>query len=283
MRAYIASLLFAVMVFAAPLGANAAKQEATYDVYAGGIHALQARLTIDTSTADHYHIELKAKTYGLLGKLVPWQGTFETYGWRSGASLETAEFKPKLHRSIALWRGEEEIKSYRYNKDGTFQGIEILETGKKPRKKSPDSKLTDHTTDVLSATLEALAHYVQEGSCGYEADIFDGKRRFTQKFTPKKQEQLKKSRYNIYEGNAASCAVEVVPKGGAWHKKPRGWMSIQEQGRAKGTMPTVWFGRVKEADAAVPVKILVKTNYGSLFMHLTDYKTTGRVKVAQQK
>jgi len=53
-------------------------------------------------------------------------------------------------------------------------------------------------------------------------------------------------------------------------------MSIQEQGRERGTMPTVWFAKVQEGQVAVPVKVRVKTDYGTLFMHLTDYQSAGK-------
>jgi hypothetical protein len=66
--------------------------------------------------------------------------------------------------------------------------------------------------------------------------------------------------------------VEIEPISGEWAKKPRGWLSIQEQGRERGTMPTVWLGKFDEDGPAVPVKILVKTAYGALVMHAVGYK-----------
>jgi hypothetical protein len=60
-----------------------------------------------------------------------------------------------------------------------------------------------------------------------------------------------------------------VPDGGKWYQKPRGWLSIQEQGRQKGSLPTVWMAKVNKTGPALPVKIRVVTDYGTLFMHLT--------------
>lgn len=254
------------------------KQEMVYEVYAGGIHALQATLSVDTTQPDRYDIELFAKTRGLLGKLAPWHGTFESHGWRSRTDL-----RPELHRSTAVWRGEKETKTYRYNYDGSFAGLTISETGKPDQIQRPDEALTNQTTDALTSTLQALMRVTHEQTCAHSADVFDGKRRFTQAFIQKNQEQLIPSRYNIYDGLSVVCSVEIIPKGGAWHKKPRGWMSIQEQGRQKGTMPTVWMAQVKPGMPAVPIKILVKTNYGTLFMHLAEYKSDGTVRVAEKR
>ena len=254
-------------------------QAMTYEVYAGGIHALQAELIIDLSKRDRYNIALSAKTRGLLGRLAPWQGTFESHGWQDSGQ----NFKPELHKSVGIWRGEEETKEYKYNRDGSFDKIVITEPPKEPEIKMPDVKLTDQTIDALTATLKVMTALAEGKSCAGASDVFDGKRRFSQVFHAKEQTDLSKSRYNIYQGSASQCAVEVVPDGGKWYKKPRGWMSIQEQGRKKGTFPTMWVAQLQENAPAVPVKILVKTDYGALVMHLTEYKNTQETLIAQKR
>jgi hypothetical protein len=104
--------------------------------------------------------------------------------------------------------------------------------------------------------------------CEGRDDIYDGERRFTLIFRDQGAGSLPESRYNAYTGPARVCTVEIEPKGGRWHKKPRGWLSIQEQGRKKGSLPTVWMAQMPGIPFAVPVKIRVKTNYGTLLMHL---------------
>ncbi len=64
-------------------------------------------------------------------------------------------------------------------------------------------------------------------------------------FVAQGTEDLKATKYNVYEGPAEKCTVEVAPAGGKWHEKPRGWLSIQEQGRQHGQLPTVWFARME--------------------------------------
>ena len=260
---------------ASPIG----KQEMVYEVYAGGIHAVQATLTIDLSHSGRYASTLAAKTRGLLGKLAPWHGVFESEGWHEAGGA----FLPELHRSTTTWRDEEEVKSYYYNKDGSFKALVIKDFDKPERTETPDPALTDFTTDVFAATLDTLARVAEGQGCAHSADIFDGRRRFAQKFMPKKEEILQQSRYNIYEGPSVACTVEIEPKGGAWHKKPRGWMSIQEQGREKGTMPTIWMAQLTPDQPAVPIKILVKTNYGALYMHLAEYKSGDEIRVAEKR
>lgn len=242
-----------------------------YDVYAGGIHAVKAKLDVDYGKADKYDVKLGAQTIGFLERLVPWRGTFETSGWKGESD------RPELHRSTAIWQGEEELKEYSYGKDGTFKSLKVIEAGedKSPTELAPD--LVSQTTDVLTSTLEVMKHVQNTGKCEGTSEVFDGKRRFEMTFKHEMDEVLIPTDYNVYSGETARCVVEVKPITGEWHNKPRGWMSIQEQGRQQGSLPTVWFAKVSDDMPAVPVKIRVKTEYGTLFMHLTEYTNGQKV------
>lgn len=259
-------LMITVMTLPTLAAEKKGHQNMRYDVYAGGIHALQANLDIDMSAKDKYALSLQSKTYGLLGKLAPWQGTFFSRGWRGEVN------KPELHQSTTTWRDEEEIKKYHYKKNGDFVGYSVKDDKNDGSIRETDKNLTDRTSDVLTATLNIMEHVAKEGKCVGSTEIFDGKRRFKLVFKEKQKVELKASRYNIYGGPAVECTVEVQPLAGKWREKPRGWMSIQEQGRERGTMPTVWFAQMTEGQPAIPVKVRVKTDYGTLFMHLTQYQ-----------
>lgn len=245
-------------------------QKMKYDVYAGGFHVVEAGLDVDLRKAGRYHLELGAKTRGFLATLAPWHGVFKTEGWRNA---KTGAARPEQHQSITTWRDEEEIKTYKYNKDGTFREYSIKdpEPGNDGTPRPVDKELTENSTDVLSATLEVMQLIAENGKCEGTSEVFDGKRRYRMKFQEVGMVDLTASGYNVYEGPARECTIEVEPLAGKWHEKPRGWMSIQEQGRARGTMPTVWMANMQEGGPAVPVKIRVKTDYGVLFMHLTGY------------
>ena len=133
-------------------------------------------------------------------------------------------------------------------------------------------KQINNTTDILSATVTVMNNIIETSKCDGTSDIYDGKRRFTLNFKDKGESTLSKSKYNIFSGPARFCTVEIEPKGGRWHEKPRGWLSIQEQGRQKGALPAVWMAKVEGFEYAIPVKIRVKTDYGTLLMHLTNVK-----------
>lgn len=267
MGIFLSVCLLSSPVVAETVPAN--QQKIQYDVYAGGIHALQAKLDLDLTKKDRYSTSLYAKTYGLLGKLAPWHGTFESHGWSGKVN------KPELHQSTTTWRDEEEIKKYSYNKDGTFRQYSIEDDENDGSPREVDDELTQNTSDVLTGALNTMQMIGNGDNCEGETEIFDGKRRYKMIFRHKGEEDLVANRWNVYTGPTIKCTIEVQPMAGKWHEKPRGWMSIQEQGKERGTMPTIWFAQVTEGQPAVPVKIRVKTSYGTLFMHMTHYESAG--------
>lgn len=253
-------------------------QSMTYEVYAGGINAVTADLDISFEEDDRYNFKFSARTKGFLAALAPWEGTFETEGW----AMKGKTARPEKHKSTSVWRSEVEIKEYNYGRDGSFKGLIIKEDGHDISEKEINEELTKGTTDALTATLEVMKHVAKNGRCEGTSEIFDGKRRFKLIFTHETDEMLEATKYNVYEGTTARCTVEVKPIAGAWHKKPRGWLSIQEQGRMKGGLPTVWFASMNEGGPAVPVKVRVKTSFGTLFMHMTQYRNGKVTKIADR-
>jgi len=254
-------------------------QEMSYDVYAGGFHVVAANLDVDLSKTGRYSLELSAHTRGFLGSLAPWEGTFETHGWYDQKSKKA---QPELHKSTTIWRDEPEVKEYLYNRDGSFKEFLVTDKHVDQDVRDVSEDLTQETIDALTATLDVMQAIAEGGKCEGSDEVFDGKRRFKLVFEHQEDVMLESSNYNVYEGPASKCTVEVVPMGGDWHKKPRGWLSIQEQGRDKGTMPTMWMAQIDPDGPAVPVKIMVKTDYGALIMHLTGYQNGQEVKFAQK-
>jgi hypothetical protein len=262
-----AAYLVAVLALSlSPISAKASEaKKLTYAVYTGGMNVVMADLDFKFSDDASYSALVSAKTHGFLGKVAPWSGTFETTGHYKGE-----KFFPNVHTSVAVWRGEDDQKAYDYDGKGNLTDFKEVEAGKTKPKKELSAELIKDTTDILSATLKVMHNMGRGESCSSSEDIFDGKRRFALKFEPVSETILKSSRYNMYGGEAKKCQIMVEPKGGKWHKKPRGWMSIQEQGRDSGALPTIWLGKLKDSDLFVPVKVKVKTAYGTLMMHLVS-------------
>lgn len=259
----VAFLLAGLMLAMTTHVARAETARLTYQIYAGGIHVVQTDMTLNVGPKN-YTTDLSAFTRGFLGTLVPWRGSFASRGVRTGEGLSVRE-----HRSVSTWRGSDDVAVYSYDAKGGFKSLKLTDEGKDKTLDKIDPALTAGTTDILTATLNMMHSAAKSGKCAGESDIFDSRRRFTLKFVSQGVETLKSTRYGVYAGPAMKCTVEVVPKGGAWHKKPRGWLSIQEQGRKKGALPTMWLASLSLDTPPVPVRIMLKTNYGTLFAHLT--------------
>ncbi len=262
------AIALSLLLIVAPAQA-AQKQIMSYDVYAGGFHVVLAELTLDTTPKNGYVVKLDTATRGFLDKLVRWKGVFGSKGWRNKAG----DVRAQEHFSETTSGDDYEKKTYLYGKDGSFQSYRVKDEhddGKKPREVDP--ALTKNTTDALTATIAVMQEVANGGNCTGSDEVFDGSRRYRLSFHHQKNVILEGGDYNVYSGPAQECTVEVKPLKGKWHEKPRGWMSIQEQGRKAGTMPTIWFAKVANGEPAVPVKIRVKTDYGTLFMHLTGYQ-----------
>lgn len=267
-------------MIAAPAFAKGQKhQKLIYDVYAGGFHVVRSEVDIDFSKKNHYSIFMSAFTRGFLGSVAPWRGTFESHGWVVGPG----DFRPELHKSVATWRDEDEIKEYYYDRNKGFQKLVLTDHENPTHEPEIERELTEGTTDALTAALHVFEAVGKGEACTGAMDVFDGKRRFSQSFKEVGSTQLQPTKFNVYGGPAVECIVEVTPVAGKWHDKPRGWMSIQEQGREKGTMPTVWLANLSEGNPAVPVKIRIKTDYGTLFMHLVEYRNDGHVVLAEKQ
>ena len=91
-------------------------QHMIYDVYAGGFHVVQANLKVDKSKKDRFSVTMDASTFGFLGRVAPWKGEYESYGWITGDNIQ-----PERHQSTATWREEEETHTYNYFKNGKFK------------------------------------------------------------------------------------------------------------------------------------------------------------------
>ena len=238
-----------------------------YEVYAGGLNAFEAEVEF-RQTPKRYHIELDARIKGFLGSMIPWQGRYTTKGWRTDAH----SYKPYIHTTSTTWRGETETRSYRYARSGGFQSLTVKDDGEAARTKEVDNGLADNAVDILSATLNVTKAMANETKCQHTATAFDGKRRFKLHFRHKNMVDMKANSYNSYNGRAARCIIELVPQGGKWHDEPRGWLLVQEQGRKYGQLPTAWMARLSDKSPAMPVRLEVKTYYGSVVMHLVEYQ-----------
>ncbi|MDB5478312.1 MAG: hypothetical protein JWM96_807 [Alphaproteobacteria bacterium] len=237
----------------------------SYAVYAGGFHALDTEMRFALSSRD-YKLVMEARPYGVIGSLLPWAGSYTTKG-----HIANNVFIPDTHDKTSRWKEDNSQASFVY-RNGTLVSLSRaeLEQGKMRRENiALDPAFHKNSVDILSGALQLLGQATRTDNCSAAPVIFDGKQRFTLKFTDKGTEKLNANNYNIFSGTARICEVEMIPERG-FPRKPRGYHKIQEEARTKGQLPRVWLGRLWNGGPYVPVKMLVKSEYGAVFLHIRN-------------
>lgn len=262
-----ASLILGALIFCATSSAQAAsldKNKFRYDVYAGGLKGLAAELTLNRQQGSSYTISLEAKTQGLIGRLFPWSGQFRTTGRADGARLV-----PKLHKTTGVWRGKPSVTEMKYDATGRLISATSKDGAKPATKMEINKTLADGATDMLSAAVMIFDAAARKGRCSGSFPVFDGRRKFNITLRDLGTESLKPSRYSRFSGTAMKCTVTVVPTGGFNARdRKRGWMAVQSHTQARNKMPTLWLARLGKSGPAVPVRMEISSDYGSVVAHL---------------
>lgn len=267
MRFIIYSVLWLIMsvnaTFAAPLLGSTQKFSVSYAMYAGGFRALDMTLGYDFKPKT-YRITMSAKPYGVIGQFLPWAGDYITNG-----QIKNHTLIPERHKKISRWREDMDQDSFVY-KNGALVSLDRISINNSVKREypvNPDKALHENAVDILTGALKVLSIVNDNKPCNGAPVIFDGKRRYKLSFTDKGEEELTSSKYNAFSGNAHVCEVEMIPLAG-FNGKARGYYKIQEDARAKGQLPRVWLAPLWENGPYMPVKMLVKSDYGAVLLHL---------------
>ncbi len=254
-------LLSTLMLFIGAYAHASEPLKVTYGIYASGFNVVDMTGTY-TINDDAYDLKMDLKTVGMLGKLAPWGGVIHSNGLNKGDKST-----PLKHSFASTWRDKIETSTFTFNDDGKLKSYIVEEDDGTIKDKMPDKEVYEgNPVDMLTALFRTM----HGKTCESSQPALDGKRRFDMAFRSVGTETRDKSRYSVYEGEAEICEVEIIPVAGKWREKPRGWMSIQGQAKENGELPRLWFGKVRDNMPAIPVRFQIKTNYGTMIMHLKD-------------
>lgn len=243
----------------------------SYGVYAGGFRALDVAMTLD-STENGYNIGMRAVPFGVIGSLLPWAGEYVTTGKIVKDTAKAPRLVPEKHAKISRWREDNDQDYFTYGKDGVLTGhkrIEILHSVRREKDIPLDPEFHKDSVDLLTGVVQMLVNVNSSGkgvTCDAAPVIFDGKRRFQLKFREIGTETLVKGKYNMTSGVARLCEIEMIPLTG-FGDTPKGYYKIQEQARQRGQLPIVWVAPLWDGGPHLPVKLLVKSEYGSVYAH----------------
>ncbi|OPZ76464.1 MAG: hypothetical protein BWY78_01360 [Alphaproteobacteria bacterium ADurb.Bin438] len=201
-----------------------------YDVYAGGLRGLNAKITITLKNDNTYEISSIAKTTGFIGTLYYAMMKYDTFG----------EIKENYFKT----------SNYIYN----------AETRKKKRTKNIDFSEYKDYVDYQTVFLNIISHITKNDNCDLSNNVYSGKRFFKIDFKNTENLNIKDKGKGIYQGEAIACNVDIESTG----QKDYGWFFDQSQGELKA-----YFAKIPNLDNKIMVKADMGTlGHGNIIAYL---------------
>jgi hypothetical protein len=246
-------LLGAALLCASPARAEPVK--ATYEVYFGGFHVLDAEALWQRSPSG-YRISAEAETRGMLGWLNPWKGATESRGRLAGGRAI-----PVHHENRGTADEGEKLVRLRYDGDG-----DIAESLVRPEQDWEDRHplppdAGEGTLDPLSVVAGLSELLRSGGRCEGRFAVFDGRKRYDLTVSDAGLQTLEPTDYSIFAGPARGCRVDYEMLGG--HRVERSKYAATARERI------VWVARPRQGAPLIPVRLKIETAYGTVMGHLT--------------
>jgi hypothetical protein len=232
---------------------------ATYDVYAGGLHALELNLEL-TLAGDRYDARAKMRTRGMMDWLFGWQAASIVSG-----KLDGLKPQPERYEVAGEFRGRPRKTLVTY-RDGTVANIAIepVLADDNDREPVPPEMLAG-TRDPVSTVLLALTEVAANGRCEARYAGFDGRRRYDIEFTDQGVERVEAGNPPVFAGEARRCAF--VYRNVAGFVRRASWTG-QERQREPQT-GRAWVASTTSGMPHMPVKIEYDTGFwGKTFVQL---------------
>lgn len=279
MRAMMMRLLVPALflLFAGPaLAAEPLDLKLRYRVYAGGLRAAEANVTIARS-GDDYSIVTEAKTSGLLAMVTNWTTRVESHG-RVGSD---GALHPLWHQSVTNDRGSTKRMRLDFPPDGPIATLlDPAPTDPLPEAERIPVEALAGAADGLTVILSTL--FADAGGCTGRHAVYDGKRRFDLTMVAGGADSVPKSSYNLFTGTAEICRLGFVPVAGFSDKTRRNqfWSRYGDAGGAK-TLP-VWLARFEGVPVLLPVRMRMETKIGIVMAHLDRIERSDSGLLLQQ-
>ena len=269
-KIYIVLAAFLIM----PTIANASiNKDVTlnYDIYAGGFKILAAELDM-SSNESQYEMNLNAHTQGFIGSLFPWEAEYNTSG-----KTKNGKLIPSSYEKTSSWRGKEKITKMDYNSKGQVKEKTVKKHGQIFTEKNVDKLLSGNAVDVLTGVLNMMQIVKNSNECKGKIAVFDGKRQFNINLKNEGKKTIEPSRYSVFSGEAIKCTLTVEPVAGFKEKdKNRGWMAIQNHSKEHNKLPTLWLAETANSQQVIPVRLELKSTYGTVIAHLSKESITNK-------
>lgn len=251
----------AVMPAAAAATGGARDLALGYRVYFGGFEALS--LGVDVAlAAERYKMDMNFRTRGLIGRLFPW--TMQAFArGRLAGSVVLPETAGQRNR----WRDRERWVTLRF-----ADGRPTVTDAKPPVGDAGRGSLAGEalrgTIDLASAVLALSRAGRAARACAGRLVVFDGRRRYDIVLSRVGEEELRRTRYSVFQARALNCRAKMARRAG--FKRGRGYGGWGSDGRAA----SLWLAPVFAHTPALPVRIEVETRWGWVIAHLASARMT---------
>ncbi len=233
-----------------------------YEAYFGGMHVGSGRANIAVEK-DGYRVDGLARARGILDWYSGWRGKAQSYG----DLRNWADPAPKVHENMGNWKGEDRAIKLTFLGDGEIDVEQESPPDENELTPIPEGAL-DNTIDPISALVGMSGVLAEGGACEGELKLYDGRRRFDLAMTDAGTRIMAPNDYNIYEGEARVCRVEINRIGG--------FRIEQSQYSKTARDRTVLIAQPFAEAPPIPVRVDVQTAFGTLVVHLSAARMAGR-------
>lgn len=232
----------------------------TYDVYTGGLRAIQFDFEVDLSDAGAnpgYETRIRLQTSGIIGALFNWSLEASSTGdWRDG------EIAPARYRTANIWRSRQRRVAIDYATDGERTVTAEPPYGEDDIKRV-DPALIQGSVDPTTAVTALVLTSAMNGSCRPTTAVYDGRRRYDANMEKLPPRDLKPSSAAPFEGRVEGCRLTFERIAGF---KP-------DRKRLQDLEVAILLADIGVEPGRVPVRLELSTPWGDGFAHLVRART----------
>ena len=245
--------------------------ELEFEVYFSGLHVGSTQANIRFSP-DDFEFRSYIRTTGLLSTFVNWRGTTLSIGhgergMNEGFSRTLFVGEDIRARATRFQRGNAELVLAM----PPFDQLPARDGGDRPQIPLKPQH-TQGVMDPFSAIID-LVRYASDNANACSADnvyaLFDGRYRYDAWLEPISIEQVEASDYSFFQGEAQLCALGINPIAGQRIPDPNYPRQRKEDRQ-------ILLGRIASDLPTIPVRIRIKSRFGSAIAHLVAARINGR-------
>jgi len=244
-------------VLAGPGVVRAEPVSATYEIFFGGFHVLDAAAVWEKIPGG-YRIAGEAETQGMIGWLHPWRGVTESQGL-----ITAGKIIPQHHQNRGTSDAGERLVALNYDPKGDLaEALVQPERDWEEHHPLPDDAGVG-TLDPLSVIAGMSELLETEGTCEGSFSVFDGRRRYDVFISDAGETKLEATDYSVFAGEARACRLDYELLGG--HRIERSKYAATARERI------IWVAQPQDDAPLIPVRLQIETAYGTVMGHLTGF------------